>query len=89
MYREKILPKQYTELSSFYKDWQELEKAYFTRVHGKSKYELWSKFAFEKIIDGSSRIMKTQESKKDLNVKQLELEIGRLNTIIELKGETL
>jgi len=29
LYREQILPKQYTELSQFYKDWFGLEKVYF------------------------------------------------------------
>ena len=29
MYRERILPKQYFDLATFYKDWQDLEKAYF------------------------------------------------------------
>ncbi len=66
LYREKILPKQYTELNQFYKDWQELEKLYFSKVPGKNKYELWAKFALEKITDGSLRIAKSLESKKDL-----------------------
>ena len=59
MYREKILPKQYSDLATFFKDWNELEKAYFQKVPGKQKYELWSKFAFEKIMEGSSRLIKT------------------------------
>eukprot|EP00347_Sterkiella_histriomuscorum_P012206 403369487 len=88
LYREKILPKQYTDLATFYKDWQDLEKTYFSRVPGKSKYELWSKFSVEKITDGSLRIQKSQESKKDLQLKQMELEVGRLQTIIEMKGES-
>lgn len=58
-----------------------------SRVTSKQKYELWSKFAFEKVLDGSIRIQKTAESKKDLILKQMELEVGRLTTIIELKGE--
>jgi len=66
MYREKILPKSYTELQTFYKDWQDLEQAYFGKVSSKQKYELWAKFAFDKVIDGSMRIMKTHDSKKDL-----------------------
>ena len=69
MYREKILPKQYLDLPTFFKDWQDLEKAYFAKVPGKTKFELWSRFAFEKITDGATRIMKTQESKKDLQLK--------------------
>ena len=32
LYREHILPKQFTELGSFFKDWQELEKTYFSKV---------------------------------------------------------
>jgi hypothetical protein len=65
-----------------------LEKAYYAKVPGKTKYELWSKFAIEKIMDGSMRIQKALESKKDLQMKQMELEVGRLNTIIEMKGES-
>ena len=59
LYREKILPKQYTDLQSFYKDWSDLEKTYFSKVPGKSKYELWARFAFEKMTDGSLRIAKS------------------------------
>lgn len=59
LYREKILPKQYTDLPTFFKDWQDLEKTYFNKVPGKSKYELWSKFSLEKIMDGSSRIVRS------------------------------
>lgn len=59
LYREKILPKQYTDLATFYKDWQELEAAYFQKVPGKSKYEVWSKFAFEKVADGTQRLVKS------------------------------
>ena len=55
---------------------------------GKNKYELWAKFALEKITDGSMRIVKSLESKKELQLKQMELEVGRLNTIIEMKGES-
>jgi len=39
---------------------------YFEKIPSKTKYELWAKFAFEKIMDGSNRISKAQESKKDL-----------------------
>lgn len=88
LYREHILPKQFTELGTFFKDWQELEKTYFSKVASQSKYELWAKFAMEKIIDGSLRISKSLDSKKDLQLKQLELEVGRLQTIIEMKGES-
>lgn len=59
LYREKILPKQYSDLQTFYKDWKDLETAYFSKVPGKTKYELWTKFALEKITDGSLRIMKS------------------------------
>ena len=81
------MPKQYSDLSAFYKDWQDLEKSYFDKVPGKQKYELWTRFAEEKIMEGSIRLIKTIESKKDLQLKQMELEVGRLNTIIEMKGE--
>ncbi len=74
-------------MATFYKDWQGLEQAYFAKVPGKSKYELWSKFAFEKMTDASLRIAKAQESKKELQLKQQELEIGRLNTLLEMKGQ--
>jgi len=60
------LPKQYADLPTLYKDWSDLEKAYFAKVPGKAKYELWSKFALEKIMDGSMRIVKSGDSKKDL-----------------------
>jgi len=53
-------------LPNFYKDWKDLETVYFSKVPGKAKYELWTKFALEKITDGSLRIQKSQESKKDL-----------------------
>ena len=53
-----------------------------------TKYEMWSRFAFDKITDGSLRIQKAQESKKDLQLKQMELEVGRLTTILEMKGES-
>ena len=66
MYRDKILPKQFTDLQTFYKEWQDFEKSYYLKVTSKDKYELWAKFAFEKIIDGSNRINKTLESKKEL-----------------------
>ena len=39
-------------------------------------------------MEGSQRIMKSQESRKDLQLKQMELEIGRLNAIIEMKSES-
>lgn len=38
-------------------------------------------------MEGSSRLIKTQDSKKDLQVKQMELEIGRLNALMEMKQE--
>ena len=64
-----------------------MQKAYFQRVPGKAKYELWTRFALDKITEGSIRLIKTQESKKDLQLKQMELEVGRLNTLLELKKE--
>jgi len=51
----------------------------------KEKYEIWEKFAFDKIIEGSLRMQRNLEQKKDLQAKQMELEIGRLNTIIEMQ----
>lgn len=39
-------------------------------------------------MEGSIRLKKTAESKKDLQLKQMELEVGRLNTIIEMKGQS-
>lgn len=39
-------------------------------------------------MEGASRLLKSQDSKKDLQLKQLELEIGRLNTLLEMKGES-
>jgi hypothetical protein len=69
LYRERILPKNYTDLNTFYKDWQDMEKVYFAKVPGKAKYELWSKFAIDKIMDGSQRLFKSIESKKDLQLK--------------------
>ena len=59
MYRENILPKIYSDLATFYKDWNDLQKAYFQRVPGKAKYELWTRFALDKIMEGSTRIIKT------------------------------
>ena len=58
LYREKILPKQYLDLPTFFKDWQDLEKTYFAKVPGKTKFEMWSRFAVEKITNGASSIMK-------------------------------
>jgi hypothetical protein len=40
-----------------------------------SLYEMWSKFSLDKVMEGASRISKSSDSKKELSVRQLELEI--------------
>jgi hypothetical protein len=39
---------------------------------------MWSKFSLEKVIEGSLRIARSQEAKRDLEKRQLELEVNRL-----------
>ena len=50
---------------------------------------MWSKFSLDKVMEGAIRISKSQESKKDLNHRQLELEIDGLNQQLELYKQTL
>jgi hypothetical protein len=49
---------------------------------------MWSKFSLDKVMEGAIRISKSQESKKDLNHRQLELEIDGLNQQLELYKQT-
>ena len=86
LYRSMLLPNQYTDLQHFFKDFQALEQAYFLKVP--RGYELWSKFSLEKMVDGATRIAKSCEAKKELQIKQMELEVARLQTLIEMKGES-
>eukprot|EP00349_Pseudokeronopsis_sp_Brazil_P007607 CAMPEP_0202967556 /NCGR_PEP_ID=MMETSP1396-20130829/12456_1 /ASSEMBLY_ACC=CAM_ASM_000872 /TAXON_ID= /ORGANISM="Pseudokeronopsis sp., Strain Brazil" /LENGTH=129 /DNA_ID=CAMNT_0049692711 /DNA_START=340 /DNA_END=726 /DNA_ORIENTATION=+ len=57
------------------------------RVSSKSKYELWARFSLEKVMDGCARISKAGEAKKEVQLRQLELEVGRLNAKLEMAGE--
>ena len=51
-------------------------------------YEMWSKFSLDKVMEGATRISKTLESKKDLQVRQNELEIAKLNQIIDMHKQS-
>ena len=45
---------------------------------------MWSKFSLDKVMEGALRISKSADSKKDLGVRQLELEISSLNEQLDL-----
>jgi hypothetical protein len=85
LYRETILPKQYSELQTYFKDWNKIQKNYLETAESSEKYEIWSKFAAGKMMEGALRIQRSQESQTDLKLKQMELEVNRLNNVLEMK----
>ena len=40
-----------------------------------SLYELWSRFSLDKVMEGALRISKSHEAKRDLEKRQMELEV--------------
>lgn len=58
MWRERIITKQYDDLTTYYSDWKTIMNEYFEQVKITNAYEHWAKFAFDKIAEGSLRIAK-------------------------------
>jgi hypothetical protein len=50
-------------------DWKKLEAQFFEKVQTSNRFEIWSKFAFEKIADGCARITRNNDMKRDLEKK--------------------
>jgi ribosome recycling factor len=55
-----------------------MQDEFFSKVTNKKKYEIWSKFSFEKMQESIQKLHKNRENKKDIQIKHLEQEVMRL-----------
>ncbi len=92
MYKEQILAKDFSNIDEYMKAWSEFQDLFLSQSGNLEKYssiswyKIWWSFSQEKINDGWSRIERKVNMKSGLKEKQMEVEIDKYKTMMELKS---
>ena len=82
-YRNEILNKEFNSVEEYLQGWTKLQHSFFDDNDSYKRYEVWCHFSGQKIAEGCSKIVRKLEMNKNLKEKQLEVELGKLNNIVE------
>lgn len=85
MYRSEILNKDFASVKEYLAAWSEFQTKFLSESDSYKRYEVWCSFSGEKIRDGWSKIERKVDMKKGLKEKQLEVELDKYKTMLELK----
>jgi hypothetical protein len=85
MYRDEILSKDLHSIDEYMKAWMGFQDKFLSENESFKRYEVWCKFSQEKIIDGCSKMERKIGMKKELKEKQLEMEVEKFKSMLELK----
>lgn len=85
MYRSEILNRDFSNVNEYLSAWGEFQNKFISETDSYKRYEVWCSFSGEKIKDGWSKIERKVDMKKGLKEKQLEVELDKYKTMLELK----
>lgn len=83
-YRNEILSKEFNSIEEYLSAWGALQAKFFSENDSYKRFEVWCSFSNQKINEGCSKMMRKLDMKKDLKEKQLEVELNKLNSIIDM-----
>ena len=85
VYREEILSKEFKSVEEYMKTWNLFQTKFLNESDSYKKYEVWANFSQDKISDGCIKLVRKLDMKSGLKEKQLEMEVNKLQTMLELK----
>lgn len=83
-YRNEILSKEFKSVEEYLHGWSNLQAKFFTENDSYKRFEVWCNFSSQKIAEGCSKMIRKLDMKKDLKEKEMEVELNKLNTMVEI-----
>lgn len=88
-YRSEVLSKEFNTIEEYLQAWIVLQDKFVAENDSFKRYEVWCNFSKEKLAEGCAKILRKIDMKKGLKEKHMEVELNRLNSMLELKkGDT-